>query len=253
MQNCKAAATPMESGFDITQESEPAGDVPYREAVGSLMYLMIGSRPDLAFAVGKLSQFVENPQAHHWVAVKRVLRYIQGTSKFGILYGLHGAKLTLEGSCDSDWGGNRTDRKSTSGFAFKIANAAVSWASRKQSVVALSSTEAEYISMSEATKEAIWLGYIWNHISSKTKESPITIKVDNQGAIFMAKNSSSSRRTKHVDIRYHFVRDQVQAGKVKFEYCPTEDMEADIFTKPLARLKFEHFRDKMGVRCASDM
>lgn len=253
MQNCKAVATPMESGFDITEESEPAENVPYREAIGSLMYLMIGSRPDLAFAVGKLSQFVEKPQTHHWVAVKRILRYIQGTSRFGILYGLNSAKLTLEGYCDSDWGGNRTDRKSTSGFVFKIANAAVSWASRKQSVVALSSTEAEYISMCEAAKEAVWLGYIWSHIGNEKKGSPIKIEVDNQGAICMAKNSGSSRRTKHVDIRYHFVRDQVQAGKVKFEYCRTEDMEADIFTKPLARVKFEQFRDKIGLRCASDM
>ena len=253
MQSCKPASTPMEMSFDTCDKSELAGDVPYRELIGCLMYLMIGTRPDIAFAVGKLAQAVEKPQSTHWVAAKRVLRYIQGTIKHGIVFGLESANLTLEGMCDADWAGCRVDRKSTSGYVFKIGGAPVSWCSRKQCAVALSSTEAEYISMSEAAKEAIWLSKVWSHLRKGTVCTPVQIQVDNQGAICVAKNTTSSRRTKHIDIRYHFVRDQTLKGTISFEYCPTEEMHADILTKPLARVKFEKFRKSLAISSLEHM
>ena len=107
MDNCKPVVTPLETHFDVTETDEPAGDVLYREVVGNVMYLMTGTRPDLAFAVGKLSQYVSSPHKHHWLALKRVMRYVQGTSEYGILFGANGAsKLTLDGYCDADWGGS---------------------------------------------------------------------------------------------------------------------------------------------------
>ena len=176
------------------------------------------------------------------------MRYVQGTSEYGILFGANGAsKLTLDGYCDADWGGSRDDRKSTGGYIFKMYGGPVSWCSRKQSVVALSSTEAEYMSMCQATKEAIALGYILAHLPHINTTLPPIVKVDNQGAPCTANNNHSSRRTKHVDIQYHFVRDTVSDGKVKFEYCRTEDMAADVLTKPLLRVKFERFRKMIGM------
>ena len=155
--------------------------------------------------------------------------------------------------CDADWAGCRVDRKSTSGYVFKIGGAPVSWCSRKQCAVALSSTEAEYISMSEAAKEAIWLSKVWSHLRKGTVCTPVQIQVDNQGAICVAKNTTSSRRTKHIDIRYHFVRDQTLKGTISFEYCPTEEMHADILTKPLARVKFEKFRKSLAISSLEHM
>ena len=163
------------------------------------------------------------------------------------------ANLTLKGMCDADWAGCRVNRKSTSGYVFKIAGAPVSWCSRKQSAVALSSTEAEYISMCEASKEAIWLGKVWSHLRNEVSCTPVHIQVDNQGAICVAKNTSSSRRTKHIDIRYHFVRDQTLKGTIEFLYCPTEGMQADILTKSLARIKFEKFREDLAIHSMKHM
>ena len=163
------------------------------------------------------------------------------------MFGSDSTNLTLKGMCDADWAGCRVDRKSTSGYVFKIGGAPVSWCSRKQSAVALSSTEAEYISMCEAAKEAIWLSKIWTHLRKGINCTPVQIQVDNQGAICVAKNTSSSRRTKHIDIRYHFVRDQTLRGTIKFQYCSTENMLADILTKSLARVKFEKFRKDLAI------
>ena len=158
----------------------------------------------------------------------------------------------LDGFCDADWGGCRDDRKSTAGYVFKLSNAAISWCSRKQSVVALSSTEAEYMSMCQATKEAISLQYILRNVSHARASVPV-VKVDNQGAIMTAYNNHNSRRTKHVDIQYHFIRDAVHDRRIGFKYCPTEDMVADMLTKPLLRVRFERLRTMLGIVGMSDL
>ena len=253
MTQCKPVATPMEPRRKNTlpndPSQEPAGDVPYRSAIGCLMFLMVGTRPDIGDAVGKLSQHSEQPLVEHWIAVKRVLRYIAGTKDVGIVYG-HSQDITPYGYTDSDWAGDTKSRKSTSGYVFIMAGGPVSWRSKKQTVIALSSCEAEYIASCYATKEAIWLKRLFNDMTGsdiKSSKSPVTLLIDNQGAADTAYNHGVNDRNKHIDIQYHFVREAVECGKVSFKYCRTEDMVADILTKPLERVKFQKFVSKLNL------
>ena len=208
----------------------------------------------MAFAAGKLARFCEKPQQKHWIAVKRVFRYLSGSTDLGLLFD-GTSPLELSGYSDLDWAGDLGDRKSTGGFVFSMANGPVSWSSRKQTIVAASSCEAEYISLSTASKEAIWLRRLANDvlrcaptqgIMIKSKD-PTPLKSDNQGAIALAQNESINRRNKHIDIAYHFVRDAVKRGEVVLEYVPTTAMVADVFTKPLGRVLFEKFCLGIGL------
>ncbi len=252
MQNAKPVATPMESGFNNIRWSDPdasyevAKDVPYRQAIGCLMFLMICTRPDIAFAVCCLAQFSEQPLSIHWIAVKRILRYIAGTRHQGITFGLS-QDVNPVGYTDSDWGGCRDSRKSTSGYLFMIAGGPVCWRSKKQTIVATSSCEAEYIASCSAAKEAVWLSRLVADLSGFDKPNSIKVFADNQGAIDSGKNQAITQRNKHIDIQYHYVRDVVALGKVEFVHCPTEDMLADPLTKPLDRVKFEKLVKAMGV------
>ena len=212
------------------------------------MYLMVGTRPDIAFSVSKLAKYVESPTLLHWNCVKRVLRYIKNTSEHGIWFNLN-KDLEPLGFVDSDYAGDVTTRKSTSGYVFIMAGGAVSWCSRQQEVVALSSTEAEYISLCSGLKEAIWLRRLVSNLdlTPALGKEPITIMVDNQGAIDLAKNGSVNRRTKHIDVRYHFCRQAVEDKLVTLKYCPTNVMGADVLTKPLGRLKLEELINLFGL------
>jgi Reverse transcriptase (RNA-dependent DNA polymerase) len=164
MEQANPCFTPMDTNLKLTKEMQPKTEedktamrkIPYRELVGSLMYVMVGTRPDIAFAVSCLSKYMENPGEQHWAAAKRVLRYLQGTKKTGLVYYSTG-NLTVEGFCDADWAGDLSDRKSTSGYVFIQAGGAVSWKSKRQLTVALSTAEAEYMATANATSEALWL------------------------------------------------------------------------------------------------
>lgn len=170
------------------------------------MYAMLGSRPDIAYAVGLVSQFSTNPNNQHWAAVKRIFRYLAGTRGLGILYGESG---NCAGYTDSDWAGS-PDWKSTSGYIFLLNGGAVSWASRKQSVVALSSMEAEYIALTQAVKEVLWLRTLFIELGAPRHAKEISaIYCDNQGAIALSKNPGFHGRSKHIDIRYRFIRHHV--------------------------------------------
>ena len=266
MSDSKPVPTPMEEAKStcgrlevISEDDEEAVGVPYREAIGSLMYLMIGSRPDIAYAVGKLARFCENPKTKHWVGIKRVLRYIRGTSKMGLCYdGRKDGTLHFEdsiketdlfGYCDSDWAGDVSDRKSTGAYVFMKSGPAVSWCSRKQTVVATSSCEAEYIALSDACKEAIWIKRLFSDIPIGTDLSKgIKMLDDSQSANKLAANASINRRNKHIDIKYHFVRHVVEDGQVIILYYPTSNMVADMLTKPLGRIQFEKLRHLCGMR-----
>uniref|UniRef100_A0AAV1UU28 Polyprotein n=1 Tax=Peronospora matthiolae TaxID=2874970 RepID=A0AAV1UU28_9STRA len=186
-------------------------NVPFRNAVGCLMYLMVGTRPDLAAAVGVLSQFSADPCPTHWQALKRVLRYIQGTREYGIEYQATNNDK-LHGYSDADWAGDVEARRSTSGYTFILNNGYVSWRSKKQSTVALSSTEAEYMALTEAAQEAIWLKALLCELDEMRSDEAVKIYEDNQGSIALAKNPEFHKRTKHIDIRYHFVREKVAEG-----------------------------------------
>ena len=170
---------------------------------------------------------MSKPGKKHWIGVKRVLRYIKGTLDYGLIYKSSDTNnIILEGYSDSDWGGDLSTRKSTSGYVFKIGNCTISWRSKRQSIVALSSTEAEYVALSHATQEAIWLRSLLNDMGFNQLK-PTTMFEDNQGAIELARNPSHHSHTKHIDIKFHHVRDSVTAGIISLQYCPTENMIAD--------------------------
>ena len=252
MENSKPVASPMDRSHKSKQpesfpgSNKPALDVPYRSAIGSIMYMMIGSRPDLSFAIGKLSQHLEKPLQEHWLAVKRLLRYVSGTRTHGILLGTE-KNFDLVGFSDSDWAGCHESRKSTSGFVFTLAGGAISWKSKKQSVIALSTCEAEYVAASLACKEAIWLSRL--HADMLNLESPkcIVLRLDNTGAIATAKNACINQRNKHIDIKYHYVRESVESKCVKPEHWPTAEQAADLMTKALDKVKLARLRKMIGV------
>ena len=249
MANSKPCATPMDANFtrSISSEDKIANDVPYRQAIGSLMYLMIGTRPDIAYAVGKLAQFCDRPLIEHWVGVKRVLRYIRGTSDFGIKF-VSNNDTNPTGYCDSDWAGCTKSRKSTEGYIFLLAGGAVSWRSKKQSVIATSTCEAEYIAAFAGTKEAIWLSRLISEMLGSTNISPITLYIDNQGCIKSAQGTDINQRNKHIDIRFHFVREAVTQKLVHIQYIANRKQLADHLTKPLQRIAHCNLLAMMGLK-----
>jgi hypothetical protein len=251
-ENIKPVAMPMDPSMHFstsqspktTQEFAEMKDKPYREAVGSLMYASLGTRPDITYAVSVLSKFADNPGLVHWNAAKRVFAYLAGTKDLWLTYGDSSAEL--EGYTDAD-GSMHEDRKAISGYAFLLDGGAVSWSSKKQEIIALSTTEAEYVATTHAAKEALWLRSLIGEIFGKFT-GPTTLYGDNQGAIALARDHQYHARTNHIDIRFHFIRWIVAEGKLKLVYCPTEDMIADTLTKALPSTKVKHFAYSLGLR-----
>lgn len=252
MEDCKPAPIPLNPSIKLTktmspqnkEEQEEMSTVPYRNLIGSLMYLATSTRPDIMHAVSLLSQFNENPGLSHWKAAKRVLRYLKGTKRMKLVF--EKTEERLVGFADADWGNDMDDRRSYTGYFFKLANAAISWSSRKQKSVALSSTEAEYVSLSEAAKEAIHLKILLEEIIGD--QGRLTIFNDNQGAGQMTKNPICHSKAKHIDIRYHHIREVINSGVINVEYQPTEEMPADVLTKALVSTKHMNCIDRMGLK-----
>ena len=256
MSDSKPQSTPMDASLKLTLDQSPQNEVdieymrtvPYREAVGSLMYLMCGTRPDLCYVVGLLGQFSSNPGRAHWQAVKRVLRYVRGTVQYGLVYRSsptpNHTPPVLEGHVDADWAGDLGSRRSTSGYMFTLGGGVLCWASKRQKSVSLSTAEAEYVAASVAGQEAQFLRGVLHQIGVDIP-LPITIKCDNQSCIRILENPCLHTRAKHIDIRYHFVRDLVRDGALSFVYCPSRDNVADVFTKALCRDLYETFRNTM--------
>ena len=231
---------------NLEKPSSPAVDekcYPYKNLVGCLMYLSVATRPDIAYATSVLSQFNSNHEKEYWEAAKRVLRYLKGTLNHGLVYKRAGADLA--GYVDADWGNCPRNRRSYTGFVFKVADAAVTWEARKQKTVALSSTEAEYMAMSEATKEAMYLQNLLEELG--TPREPIVLHNDNQGAIELVKNPVFHSQTKHIDVKHHFIRDAFEDGRIRPVYMETERMVADIFTKGLPRPKHKLCTCELGI------
>ena len=226
------------------EEAAEMEKIPYREAVGSLMYAALGTRPDIAYAVGIVSKFNQSPGQAHWTAVKRIFAYLGGTRDLKLMYGDKGHELV--GYSDAD-GSMHEERRAISGYAFLIDGGAVSWSSKKQEVVALSTTEAEYVALTHATKEAMWLRTFVGGILGRPA-TPTTLHGDNQSAIALTKDHQYHARTKHIDIRFHFIRWVIQEGHMKLVYCPTDDMIADTLTKALPSPKVKHFARELGLR-----
>lgn len=248
MSSANPVSTPIDCSFyDIISE-KVMYKLPYREAVGSLMFLQIVSRPDISFAVNIVSRELENPSEKHWLLVKRIMRYLKGTINVGILYSKNGM---FEAYSDADFAGDKIARKSTSGFVCKFANGPITWQSKKQQCVALSTTEAEYISAATVTKEIIWLKKIFNEC--KINITTYNLYIDNMSAIKLIKNPEFHQRSKHIDVKYHFVRDNYQKGEINVTYVKSEEQIADIFTKALPKPKFEFLKEKLGLTNKDDI
>ncbi|XP_019888500.1 uncharacterized protein LOC109611240 [Ooceraea biroi] len=248
MSDCKPVRTPFETGIKLHDNNDLDADnaqVSYRELIGSLMYLAQGTRPDIAHAVSSLSQWNTSFKKIHWTCAKRVLRYLKGTINHGLHYTKSGKNLI--GYTDADWGSCSLDRRSYTGSVFLLANAAISWESRKQKTVALSSTEAEYAALSDAAREAIHLSRLLSEIDSPTL-SKITLHNDNQAAAKLAVNPVFHSRSKHIDIKCHFIRQALVDHRMDLVYTCTEDMIADVLTKALSSEKHAFCFNGMGIK-----
>uniref|UniRef100_A0A5S6Q053 Reverse transcriptase Ty1/copia-type domain-containing protein n=1 Tax=Trichuris muris TaxID=70415 RepID=A0A5S6Q053_TRIMR len=244
LDEANAISTPIEVRGCLIDISEPLNEVPYREAVGALMFLMTATRPDIAFAVSIVSQFMDKPCAKSWLSVKRILRYLKGTAAYGLLY-RGDDKKALECFSDADFAGDIATRRSQTGVISLYAGTAISWFSQKQKGVALSTTEAEYVAASEAAKELIWLKNLYDELA--VVQPKPTLFVDNMGAVKLSKNPEFHKRTKHIAVRFHFVREKWKEGELDVQHIGGEHRKADILTKALAKPRFEALRCQLGL------
>eukprot|EP00253_Pinus_taeda_P028593 PITA_28593 len=238
--------TPMEQNLKLTsiEEKEFEDATKYKKLVRSLNYLTT-TRPDISFAVGILSRFMQKPCEGHSSTTKSVLRYLKGTQDFGIKY-TQVDDFILIGYSDSDFDGDKETRVSTSGYATSLGSGAVSWRSRKQSVPADSTIEVEYMAVAEATKEIVWLRKILEYFQVEQVQST-PLMIDNTSAINLAKNPKFHDRTKHINTKYHLIRYHVEAKTIHLHHCSTNEKIADIFTKALGREKLEKFKMMLGL------
>ena len=246
MLDVKVRTTPCEN-MSTYEDEEPVSDSTYREAVGSLVYAMVATRPDLSFVVTKLSQHLSNPTRGDILMLKHVFQYIKGSLDHCLVFKkVDGEVLQLEAFVDADWASSRTDRKSITGYCFRLHHQGpvISWKSRKQPTVALSTCEAEYMALSLTCQEAVFLNRLVNNLLGYESRS-VDIHCDNQGAIALAKNPVKHNRTKHIDIRHHYVRELVENDSVILKYVQSDSNLADPFTKPLAKIKWSSFMIKL--------
>lgn len=250
MNKAQPSGVPIDCHTNLGLVSEVV-DVPYREAVGCLMFLGMVTRPDIAYAISVVSRFLSNHRDEHWNAVKRIYRFLIGTIVRGILYGQVEATPLLSGYSDADFAGDMDTRRSTTGCIFMLCGGAVTWAARRQRMVCLSTTEAEYVAASEAVREAVWLRQLLSDVGH-LHASPTTIFVDNQSPIKLAKNPEFHRRTKYIDVRCHFIREKLKANEIRLVYVNTNEQLADIFTKPLNHKPFKKLSAGIGLVTKSE-
>ena len=254
MHNAKPVHVPLPGHLKLSktqcpgneEEKEEMSKVPYSSAVGSLMYAMVCTRPDIAFAVGAVSRFLSNPGNEHWNAVKWILRYLKGTAKCCLCFGK--GNLMLTGYSDADMAGDVDSRKSTSGYLITFAGGAISWQSRLQKCIALSTTEAEFIAITEGCKEILWIKKFLQELGQDQEN--YVLYCDSQSAIHLSKNSTFHSRSKHIDVRYHWIRDVLESKLLKIEKIHTNDNGADMLTKPLQMEKIKVCKEVAGLTSA---
>ena len=254
LEGAKPVSTPIAVGGKLDKTQCPTtadtladmAGIPYKEGIGMCMYLAVTSRPDIAYSVHRLAKYMSNPGRPHWEALKRLVRYLIGTRDLWLVYGRD--RSGLAGFTDADWGTSDDMRHSVCGYLYTFDGGAISWSAKQQAVVALSSTEAEYIGITHAAKEAFWLRSLLSDlVHPDFAQHAVRLYSDNKGAMDLARNNAFHARTKHISIRYHFIREAVEQGDIELGYRRTEDMPADIFTKPIARVRLEHLRSLMGL------
>ena len=247
MTNARFAATPLPAGYKPLDNPDPA-DSPIRSkfqsVIGSLLYIMLGTRPDILYAVTKLSQFAVNPSREHLDKALYICRYLAGTADYALVYD-GPLNKGLIAYTDSDWAADPNKRRSITGYFFKLANGIICWQSRSQKTVALSSTGAEYMALSDCSRQAIWMKSVFSELGMPLGTIPIC--GDNQGSIFISSNPVQERRSKHIDIRYHYVRECIEERKIAIYFIDGSHNPADLFTKNLGQVKFEYFRKQLGL------
>ena len=220
-------------------------DKPYREVVSSAQYASCGTRLDITYIINTLSRYLENPGPAHWTTVKHCFGYLAGMADWKLTYGK--VEKDLEGYADADRSMHE-DRKAVSSYTFMIDRGAVSWCTKKQEIISLSTTEAKYIAATHAAKEALWLWTLIGELYGNL-QGPTTLHSDNQSAIALTKDHQYHMRTKHINIHFHFIQWVIKQNKIKLIYCPTNDMLADMFTKALPSVKAKHFAKALGLSC----
>jgi hypothetical protein len=233
-------------------EVEQMKDKPYGELIGGLLWLSINTRPDIVPAVGVLCRYVRNPGPQHWTSAKLVLRYLKGTMQYGIVYSPDQSQPDLTGYVDSDWANDPDTRRSVTGFVLKYANGPIAFKSKGQSSVSTSSVQAEYQALCDAVRETIWLRQLLKEVGHE-QNKPTVIHEDNRGCIALTQNNRTDPRTKHIDVKYHYTREQVANKNVVITHIPTADMVADMLTKPVSTAKFQWCRERMGVHDLSKL
>lgn len=247
MTGCNVVKFPMEPKLVMHKDENgnPVNATEYKSTVGGLRYL-VHTRPDIAYAVGVVSRFMDRPTVLHQGAVKRILRYVQGTLNYGLIYTKGQGDYMLSGYSDSDLAGDMVDRKSTGGMSFYLNESLITWVSQKQRCVALSSCEAEFMAATATACQGIWLHRLLSQIAD-VRAGPVVIYIDNKSAIDLARNPVFHGRSKHIDVRYHFIRECVEKGLIIIKHVSTEQ-RADVLTKPMSLVKFEKMRDLLGVK-----
>ena len=250
MKTCKPVATPMEIEEKLHIPDEHSNQVlneNHRKIIGSLMYAMVGTRPDISYALSSPSRFLENPTESQFKAVTRGLRYIRGTSRMQLRYDENQSKeIEIIGFSDSNWANDTIYRRSTTGYFISFLGGTISWRSQRQKTVALSSTEAEYIALCSVNQVIIWLRSFLNEIGYN-QINPSSIFADNQGAIAIAKNTSHKSRTRHIDIKFHFIKEKVSNNEVEIKYIASESNSSDILTKPTTKIVLLKHLEEIGL------
>ena len=245
--NAKAAPTPLPKGYYPTinkSTADPELRSKYQQVIGSLLYIMIGTQPDIAFAVTKLSQHSANPSQEHLNKALYICRYLLGTSNYALVYN-GPSNEGLMAYADSDWASDPNNRKSTTGYMVNLAGAICSWNSHSQKTVALSSTEAEYMLLSDTSRQLLWIKNLFLELGIKLSTLPLF--GDNQGSIFLASNPVQEKCIKHIDLCYHFIRSVIQNKQVALFVIEGAQNPADLFTKNLGCIKFQKFREQLGL------
>ena len=261
MQEYRPGDTPVAKGDKFSLNQCPKGNleiqemqkIPYASAVGSLMYAQVCTRPDIAYIVGMLGRYLSNPGMDHWIAVKRVMRYLQKTKDYMLTY-RKSEKLEVIGYSDSDFAGCQDSRKSTSGYIYMLAGGAISWKSVKQTLVASSTMAAEFVACYEASNQGIWLrNFVTGLHILENMERPLMLYCDNKSAVMYFNNNRSSTKSKHIDIKFLVVKERVQSGQISIEHIGTNSMIADPLTKGLPPKVFHEHTAHMGVVLFEDI